>query len=111
MLTAENYWFFEDGALNLASPEISLAYKRFCINKGQLQVMIAGKLRPVFYTNAQPNISLEFNRRENKHMVTVDYGPGLDSSTFFVGDNEAAVIDSILVWLIQPDNAHTYLKK
>jgi len=111
MLTAENYWFFEDGALNLASPEISLAYKRFCINNGQLQVMIAGKLRPVFYTNAQPNISLEFNRRQNKHMVTVYYGPNLDSSTFFVGDNEAAVVDSILVWLIQPDNAHTYLKK
>jgi hypothetical protein len=73
--------------------------------------MIAGKLRPVFYIDAQPNISLEFNKGQYKYVVTVNYGHTLGSSTFFVGASEAAIVDSILVWLIEPDNAHTYLKR
>jgi len=107
MLTVENLVSFREKALCAAtSPGIREAYFRFSVFNGKLEVYIAGKLRPVFYKGWQRNIELDFDTTTNKWSVVIDYGPGLNSSTFFVGEKEADVIDCILVWLICPQDAH-----
>ena len=108
MLTAENLVSFRDKVnCTTTSQTIRDAYKRFFINQNKLQVIIAGKMRPVFYDDGR-NIFLNYNEDEKKNEVTINYGPGLGSSTFFVGEQEANVVDSIIVWLIDTDNAFLY---
>jgi len=109
MLTAENLLSFSGKAhCTATSSKIRTAYTRFYVSKDSLRVDIAGKGRPVFYKDGNPNIFLDFNSSENKNEVTVNYGPGFGSTTFFVGDKESEIVDSILVWLIDTENAFLY---
>lgn len=109
MLTAENLLSFSDKAhCTTTSSNIRAAYNRFSVSKNLLRVDIAGKTRPVFYKDGHRNIFLDFNSSEKKNEVTVNYGVGLGSSTFFVGDKESEIVDSILVWLIDTEHAYNY---
>ena len=74
------------------------AQKRFTTRD---TVIIGGKERPVFFTGGWPNITISGKD------VSVSYTDG-KVAKFRVSNQEAAVIDCILVWLIDPDGAHAY---
>ena len=64
-------------------------------------VLIGGKDRPVFFTGGWPNITIAGRD------VCVFYKDG-NSAKFRVSNQEATVIDCVLVWLIDPEGAHAY---
>jgi hypothetical protein len=106
MLTATNLKFYKDLQMTIG---MAKAFARFSVVDGVLMVLIAKKFRPVIYDQGgHRNIFLNFDQEKNKYQVSINYAKGYDSSTFFVGDEEAKVIDSILVWLIDTDNANLY---
>jgi hypothetical protein len=64
-------------------------------------VTIGGKDRPVFFTGGWPNITIAGTD------VSVLYNDG-NVAKFKVGKQESAIIDCVLVWLIDPKGAHAY---
>lgn len=64
-------------------------------------VLVGGKTRPVFFTEGWPNITISGKD------VCVLYKDG-KSAKFRVSNQEATIIDCVLVWLIDPDGAHAY---
>jgi hypothetical protein len=101
-LTIGNLQSFEGRANCPATLSIiHAAYDNFWVSHGNLEVLIADKMRPVL----DNNIKLELVN--GRHFVTIDYGNPFPAS-FFVGAHEARLIDAVLVWMADPNGAHKY---